>query len=192
MSVSQDFAEKRVFSGRLGEVVHVPQPDGRVFERFRRPPGVRMVIVADGKLLLTEELREETGGTDLRLPGGKVFDDYESFAEARSAGGMTEAAEEAVVREGREEVGLAITHPELITVARAGATVEWDLYYFLVREFTEEPEGAQPEEGEHITPVWMSPEDVVSAIQEGRMSEWRSVGVLLGLVFPQQFPGVRA
>ncbi len=188
MTIPQDLAERRVFSGKLGEVVHVPQPDGRVFERFRRPPGVRIVIVADRGILLTEEYREETGGVDLRLPGGKVFDDYESFAAARATGSMTWAAEEAVLREAREEVGLVVTDPELITVAQAGATVEWDLFYYLVREFTEAVEGAQPEEGEQIEPVWLTPKEVSEAIQQGRMSEWRSVGVLLGLVLPRAFP----
>ncbi|MFD3442744.1 NUDIX hydrolase [Streptomyces sp. NPDC058685] len=191
MTVSKELAESRVFSGKLGEVVHVPQPDGRVFERFRRPPGVRMVIIADGRMLLTEEYRDETGGVDLRLPGGKVFDDYESFASARAAGSMTKAAEEAVLRESQEEVGLLVDSPELITVAQAGATVEWDLYYYLVEHFTEAADGAQPEAGEQIAPVWLTPQEVLNAIQRGRMSEWRSVGVLLGLVFPQQFPGSR-
>jgi 8-oxo-dGTP pyrophosphatase MutT (NUDIX family) len=180
--------ERIVFSGQLGEVVQTVQPDGRVFERFRRPPGVRLVIISNEKMLLTEEYRSETGSVDLRLPGGKVFDDKDSFAEARKAGRLSEALEEAVVREALEEVGVVVSGAELLTVAQAGATVEWDLYYFLVRNFTPVPGGPNPEEGEDITPRWLGPDEVIIAIKSCRMSEWRSVGVLLGLVFPREFP----
>lgn len=180
--------ERSVFSGHLGEVVQTVQPDGRVFERFRRPPGVRLVIISNGQILLTDEYRSETGTVDLRLPGGKVFDDKESFAEARHAGRLSEAVEEAVRREALEEVGIVVSGAELLTVAQAGATVEWDLYYFLVRDFTPAPGGPSPEEGEDITPRWLGPGEVILAIKGCRMSEWRSVGVLLGLVFPREFP----
>lgn len=190
MSSSGTPGERRVFSGKLGEVVQTVQPGGRVFERFRRPPGVRMVIVSAGKVLLTEEYRRETGHIDLRLPGGKVFDDKESFAAALRSGRLYEAVEEAVAREALEEVGILVSHPKLLTVAQAGATVEWDLYYFMVREFTEAPGGPSPEEGEDIAPKWLGPEEIIAAVKDGRMSEWRSVGVLLGLVFPEEFADV--
>jgi 8-oxo-dGTP pyrophosphatase MutT (NUDIX family) len=188
MSSSGSLGERSVFSGSLGEVVQTMQPDGRVFERFRRPPGVRIVIISGGKILLTEEYRRETGNVDLRLPGGKVFDDKESFAEARRAGRLNEAVKEAVAREALEEVGIIVSRAELLAVAQAGATVEWDLHYFLVRDFTEAPSGPSPEEGEDITPRWLGPEEIIIAIRDCRMSEWRSVGILLGLVFPREFP----
>lgn len=38
--------ETIVFKGKIGEVVHIEQQDGRVFEQFRRPPGTRLVIVS--------------------------------------------------------------------------------------------------------------------------------------------------
>ncbi|MEU8404370.1 NUDIX domain-containing protein [Nonomuraea sp. NPDC048892] len=188
MSKFESLDERSVFSGELGEVVQAVQPDGRLFERFRRPPGVRIVIVSAGKVLLTEEYRSETGGFDLRLPGGKVFDSAKSFAEARRTGRMSEAVKEAVAREALEEVGIIVSRPEPLIVAQAGATVEWDLHYFLVRDFTNAPDGPAPEKGEDITPKWLRPEDIYAAIRASRMSEWRSVGVLLGLVFPQEFP----
>jgi len=182
--------EQQVFSGRLGEVVHQTQPDGRVFELFRRPPGVRMIFLDADRVLLTEEYRSEVNGFDLRLPGGKVFDDLESYAQVRRSGDMADAALHAVQREALEEVGLTVSVAELVTVARAGATVEWDLYYYLVREFSEAPGGPQPEEGEQITTKWFGISEVQAAMRAGRMSEWRSVGVLLGLVLPREFPHV--
>lgn len=182
-------AERQVFSGRLGEVVHQTQPDGRVFELFRRPPGVRMIFIDRERILLTEEYRSEVNGIDLRLPGGKVFDDLEIFAQARrSSADLTDAALRAVRREAQEEVGLTVSGAELVTIARAGATVEWDLYYYVVRDFTEAPDGPQPEEGEQITTRWFYAAAVLDAVRAGRMSEWRSVGVLLGLVMPREFP----
>jgi 8-oxo-dGTP pyrophosphatase MutT (NUDIX family) len=188
MSNSGFLDERSVFSGKLGEVVQAVLPDGRVFERFRRPPGVRIVILSAGKVLLTEEYRRETGAIDLRLPGGKVFDDKDSFVGALRTGRLNEAVEEAVSREALEEVGLLVSQAELLTVAQAGATVEWDLHYFLVRDFTEAPSGPRPEKDEDIISRGLGPGEIISAIRESRMSEWRSVGVLLGLVFPREFP----
>lgn len=37
--------EEVVLNGKIGEVVHTTQLDGRIFERYRRPPGTRLVIV---------------------------------------------------------------------------------------------------------------------------------------------------
>ena len=68
--------------------------------------------------------------------------------------------------------------------------MEWDLYYFLVRDFTEAPGGPSPEEGEDIVPRWLGPEEIIDAIRQGRMSEWRSVGVLFGWVFPEEFAAI--
>jgi len=46
-------------------------------------------------------------------------------------------------------------------------------------------DGQQLEHGEDIEVTWMSPDDVRSAIENGRMQEWRSAGVLLGTVLPR-------
>jgi hypothetical protein len=77
---SQPGQDDIAFSGKIGEVVHTKQKDGRIFERYRRPPGTRLVIVSpDKKVLVTKEHRSETGGVDLRLPGGKVCDSLEDY-----------------------------------------------------------------------------------------------------------------
>ena len=36
--------EQIVFSGRLFEIVHIEQNDGRLFEIAQRAPGVRLII----------------------------------------------------------------------------------------------------------------------------------------------------
>ena len=177
--------EDIVFEGRVGEVVHTTQPDGRVFEQYRRPPGTRLIIVSpENKILITREHRHETGNVDYRLPGGKVYDTLEQYNKYRN-GDMTQAALEGATREAREECGLDIKIPELISIAKAGATVEWDLYYFLVREYEEITTGQQLEQGEDIEVTWMTTVEIIKAIEQGQMQEWRSVGVLLGLVLPK-------
>ena len=179
-----------VFSGKIGEVVHSTQPDGRVFEMFRRPPGTRLVIVSpEGKILITKEQRNETGSVDLRLPGGKVCDSLKQYDELRQSGrDIVEAAMEGAIKEAREETGLIIKNPELIAKANAGATVEWDLYYFLVHDY-EDTGTQQLEHGETIEVTWLTPDEIRQVISNDQMQEWRSVGVLLGKVLPMMIQG---
>ena len=178
--------EEVVFNGKIGKVVHIKQTDGRVFEIFRRAPGSRLIIVSpEGKILITREHRHETGNVDLRLPGGKVFDTLEEYnAALESKVDIGEAAKAGAIKEAAEETGLNIKNQELVTIATAGATVDWDLYYFLVRDYTEAKDGQRLEHGEDIEVSWMSPAEIVKAIEAGQMQEWRTVGVLLGLVLP--------
>ncbi len=126
--MSEKLGEEIVFSGRIGEVVHTTQPDGRVFERYRRSPGTRLVIVTpDKKLIMTREHRQETGGVDLRLPGGKVRDTLDEYHELIESGtDILAAATEAATEEGSEEVGVTVSGLNLLTKAASGATVEWD------------------------------------------------------------------
>lgn len=180
-------SEQTVFQGKIGEIVHTTQPDGRVFERYRRPPGTRLVIVTpDNKVIMTREHRQETGNVDLRLPGGKIRDSLGEYHELLESGrDMVEAASEAAAKEGSEEVGVNVRNLELLARATAGATVEWDLYYFMTRDFDENAEGQNLEVGEQIERVHLTAPEIRQAIANGEMQEWRSVGILLGLVLPQ-------
>lgn len=163
--------------------MHTVQPDGRVFEKFCRPPGTRLVIVSpENKILITKEFREETGNFDLRLPGGKVCDSLEEYNKLReSSDDILEAAKAGATKEAREEAGIIVNNLEFITKAAAGATVEWDLYYFLVKDYEQHEDGQSLEDGEEITVAWMDIDKIKKAIKLGQMQEWRSVGVLLSL-----------
>ena len=185
--MSEKLSEEVVFSGKIGEVVHTTQPDGRVFERYRRPPGTRLVIVTpEKKLIMTREHRQETGGVDLRLPGGKVCDSLTEYHELLESGqNIIVAAKEAATKEGSEEVGVTVSNLSLLTKATAGATVEWDLYYFMTSDYQENASGQNLEHGEQIERVQLSAPEIRQAINNGEMQEWRSVGVLLALVLPQ-------
>lgn len=185
--MSERINEEVVFSGKIGEVVHATQPDGRVFERYRRSPGTRLVIVTpEKKVIMSREHRQETGGVDLRLPGGKVCDTLGEYHDLLASGtDIVVAATQAATREGSEEVGVTVSNLTLLTRANAGATVEWDLFYFMTHDYEENASGQNPEHGEQIERVELSPSDIREAIINGEMQEWRSVGVLLGLVLPQ-------
>ncbi len=182
-----DSEEVSVFSGKIGEVLYTTQKDGRVFERFRRPPGTRLVIVSpEHKILVTREHRQESGGIDLRLPGGKVcdrLDDFHQLLKARTD--IVEVAKQAAIKEALEETGLIVKNPRLIEKANAGATVEWDLYYFWIDDYTESPGGQELETGEDIEVTWLTAVELRTAIESGQMQEWRSVGILLAKVLPQ-------
>jgi len=95
------------------------------------------------------------------------------------------AARETAVKEALEETGLTIHDPKFLVKANSGATVEWDLYYFLVTEYDEHPDGQQLEHGENIEVTWVTVEELKEAITNGHMNEWRSIGVLLGIVLPK-------
>ncbi|MBP7057252.1 NUDIX hydrolase [Candidatus Gracilibacteria bacterium] len=181
--------ESIVFSGKIGAVVHTVQDDGRVFEQYRRSPGVRLIIVSpEGKILITKEKRQETNSVDLRLPGGKVCDSLAAYMALGASGqDMMLAAKEAAIQEAREETGLAIKNPQFVTKAIDGATVEWDLYYFLVREYEVLASGQDLGVGEEISVAWLTIDELKLAISQGQMQEWRSVGVLLGCVMPTFF-----
>lgn len=174
------------YSGKIGEIVETSLQDGRVFERYRRPPGTRIIIVSpDNKILVTKEYRQESGRVDLRLPGGKVRDTIESYHELLlSDEELLAAATEAARKEALEETSLILGELELLTIANAGSTVEWDLYYFITREYELSHTGQQLEHGEDIEVTWATIEEIRIAIKEQRMDEWRSVGVLLGIVIP--------
>lgn len=184
--MNQQPSEIVAFSGKIGEVIHQQQPDGRVFERYRRPPGTRLIIISpDKKILITKEHRQETGGVDLRLPGGKVRDSLAEYHELLASGDdIAEAAKQAAIKEAAEETGLLIHDPHMIVKANAGATVEWDLYYFKITDYESHADGQQLEHGEDIEVTWLSPAEIRQAITDGLMQEWRSVGVLLGLILP--------
>lgn len=186
-TMSERINEEIVFRGRIGEVVHTTQPDGRIFERYRRAPGTRLVIVTpDKRIIMSREHRQEIGGVDLRLPGGKVCDTLGEYHDLLASGtDMVVAATQAATKEGSEEVGVTVNNLYLLTKANAGTTVEWDLYYFITHDYKENADGQNLGQGEQIERVELSPFEVREAISKGEIQEWRTVGVLLGLVLPQ-------
>ena len=169
--------------GKLFELVHETQADGRVFEIARRAPGVRLIISdkIHKKVLLTKEFRKELKGWDYRLPGGKVFDtllEYETFRQ--SGKNILDAAIKKASEESVEEAGIEIHRPKLFKKSTLGATVEWDLFVFEVTEWQPAAGGQKLEDGEIIeAEEWFTYEDVMLKILSGGMQEERIALALL-------------
>jgi len=173
--------ERSVYSGKLFQVFVKPmRVDEKVFEfeRVVRPPGTRLLIVQNGKILITKEYRTELEDYDYRLPGGKMFDTLTAYLEVRGDNEQLYAhAEAAAKKECLEEVGLQPTNLTRFYISRAGATIEWNLYYFVVDDFEKSEQNL--EDGEEIEVGWYSFQEARKLCVEGKMQEDRSVGVLL-------------
>lgn len=150
----------------------------KIFEFARRSPGTRLIIPKGQQILLTKEFRHELNGYDYRLPGGKVYDSLDEYNAALETGvDIKEAAKSAAVREAREEAGIQVKRASLFHTSVCGATVVWDLFYFVVDEFEE---GTQHlEEGEDITFEFVDVGRVKDMCLDGSISEERSALVLL-------------
>jgi ADP-ribose pyrophosphatase len=177
--------EKQLFTGKLIQVVsrHFEYSRAGKIGNFRaeiaiRPPGVRGLVVRDGKILLSKELRHELKGYDYRLPGGKVFDSLEEFMPYVHADNA-DAARAAVKKELLEEVGIVAHKVKDLHVSLCGASVQWTLFYYEISEFGHAPDGQQLENGEVIFPEWKTFEEVKQLCLQGGISEDRTVAVLL-------------
>ncbi|MDB5260464.1 MAG: hydrolase [Candidatus Nomurabacteria bacterium] len=173
--------EKITYKGKIIEVVQKEVEQNakkKVFEYARRSPGARLIIPKGDTILLTKEFRHELNSFDYRLPGGKVYD---SLAEYNSAlneeVNINEAAKQAAIKEAKEEAGIEVKELSLFHKSICGATVVWDLFYFIVNEFVE---GSQNlEEGEDIALEFIGKEKVREMYLDGSISEERSALVLL-------------
>jgi len=172
--------EKVIFQWKIVEIVHqlVKIEDQElVFEIARRSPGVRLIICDKNKILLTKEYRKEIKGWDYRLPGGKVFDTLTEYNKNKK--NIKKYALVAAKRECEEEVGLVPQDSKLYYISQAWATVERDLYYYIVTKFTTHTKWQQLELGEYIDVEWKTKKEILSLIQKWEMHEDRSVGVLM-------------
>ena len=173
--------EKITHKGKLIEVVQEEvQQNGKVktFEFARRSPGTRLIIYKDNNFLLTKEFRREIKDYDYRLPGGKVYDTLDEYNNAlKSDVDIIETAKKAAIKEAHEEVGIEVNDIYFIHKSICGATIVWDLFYFLVKDFTKTNQHL--EEGEDIQVEIFSREEVKKMCLDGKIREERSALVLL-------------
>lgn len=169
--------------GKMFELVHETQDDGRVFEIARRAPGVRLIVVdrEQERVLLTREFRRELNTWDYRLPGGKVFDSLDEYEAFRKSGDdIRDVAERKARAEAREEAGIEIHQLHFFKKSTLGATVEWDLFVFVSEEWARHEDGQQLEAGEQVdADGWFSVEEIRTMIIEGKMQEERIALILL-------------
>lgn len=160
------------------------------YELIRRPPGVRAIVVNEGKILLNREYRYELGKWDLRLPGGKVFDSNEEYCLSVSRGNLSGDIREKVKEELLEESEIIAEDYTLFCISHCGFTVEWDLYYFIVNRFKTLPSFCERKinvrEYEFIEPQWIGLSEVKDLALSGMMSEDRSIIALLKFLNMQE------
>lgn len=184
-------AEEITFQGRIVEVVNQKMVDGEkeiVFEWARRSPGTRVLLVdpENRTIRLTKEHRYELGADDFRLPGGKVFDSLEEYNAFLGTGqDIIEPARQKATSEAGEEAGVRVHSLEHLETAVNGTTMQWDLIYFVSTDWDE---GVQAlEAGETSAPVDVSIEEAIVMMVDGRISEDRSVAVMLRWFYAQGF-----
>lgn len=184
---SQQPTEKTttLFKGRIIEVIQ-KEVDGRTFEIARRSPGVRLIIKDWKKILLTKEYRHEHNIYDYRLPGGKVFDSLDEYNEKMENNENLETyAEKAAKNEAKQEAWVLPQSLQLLSVSKAWATIERDLYYFLVEKFEANTWGQELEEWEDIRTEWKTFEEVQQLCLDWSIKEDRSVWMLLKFLLNQ-------
>jgi len=172
--------EEIVYKGKIFEIVQklmVADDKEITFEIARRSPGVRLIIIKDDKILISREFRDDLDLFDYRLPGGKVFDTQNEH-ETKSRDKTLPFAIKAAEKECVEETGLIAKNITHFTTSLTGSTVEWDLYYFIIDDFAENKDGQNLEAGEVITTEWKTFEEVKNLAKNGKIHEYRSLGVL--------------
>ena len=172
--------EEIVFQWKLIEVVQqtVEIGDKRLLREIaRRSPWVRLIICDGDKILITKEFRREVNKEDYRLPGGKVFDTLKEYNEHRND--IENYALIWVKRECEEETWLIPEDISLYYVSKVWATMERDLYYYVITKFSHHEKGQQLELWENITVEWKTKEEIFALIKKWAMHEDRSIGVLM-------------
>jgi 8-oxo-dGTP pyrophosphatase MutT (NUDIX family) len=179
--------DRVLYSGRLLDLASRTlrvQKQGEVteysIEVARRPPGVRLIVNRGTKYLLLREFRSELARWDYRLAGGKVFESQaEHLAFKNSRESIDNRLLSAVSAEAKEELGIHVETATLLRKSSAGATIDWDLYFFRVDTFSDLKSGPQPEQTELLTVEWHDSLSVLQLIGDGSFSEDRSIGVLM-------------
>lgn len=171
------------YKGKMFEIVKWEGKPGVMFEAAVRAPGVRLVIECekDGQksLLMTKEIRREAGGWDFRLPGGKVFDSLDELDHFREQGlDVGDKAKETAMKEGKEEAGISGGTFTAMGVSKAGASVEWDLHYFLVQNTDIGEQELEEHEQGDIETIKMSAQEVFDALVSRKVQEGRSADIL--------------
>ncbi|MEK7105502.1 MAG: NUDIX domain-containing protein [Patescibacteria group bacterium] len=165
-----------------GNLIAVEKHAEKGFERAVRPPGVRLILQnSESEILLTKEFRPEQGKVDYRLPGGKVFDDLESYLNVRDdEQKLAAAVMKAAVLEAKQEAGVdEIKNLEIVARSVAGASIEWDLYYLVGTISAMSEQELDGDEKHHGIAVDFYTEDqVLTMLRSGEVSEDRTAGVL--------------
>jgi hypothetical protein len=170
-----------VFNGRIGQVLQ--SEDGK--EYYRRSPGVRAIIPTETGFIFQKEKRKYLKREwDYRLCGGKVADTLPEYLKFLQANGEDNASNMhlirfALMKELEEELGIVDVEfdHEPYHVSESSATVEHDLYYYVIKRFKKGK--PKPQRGEKIVMVEMPYDQVFHMLLHRDFSEDRTRAVLL-------------
>ena len=179
--ISPILKEKIIFEGKTFEIASQQLRGAKKpIEIARRAPGVRLIIIDGMNMLITKEYRYELGEYDYRLPGGKVFDSLKEYKESISKkSDILKCAIKAAKKECLEETGVIAKSVKLFQASKAGLTVAWDLFYFIVDDFELSRHGQKLEHDEIIHPEWKTFWEVRKLCLNNKIQEDRTVGILL-------------
>ena len=165
-----------------GNLIAIEKHIIKGFERAVRPPGVRLILKnKDEQILITKEFRHEQGKHDYRLPGGKVFDDLDSYLAVRHDEALlNNAVIEAAKLEAKQEAGIdQIENLSVFSKSVAGASVEWDLYYLtgnIDQLGKQDLDGDEKDHGIEVS--FFSKDQILKMLKNNEISEDRSASVL--------------
>lgn len=171
------------YRGKMFEIITWEGKPGVKFEATARAPGVRLIIETEKNgmkaLLMTKEVRREADGFDFRLPGGKVFDSLNELDQHRESGNdIAPIAEIAAKKEGKEEAGISGGEFTPIEISKAGASVEWDLHYFIVKNSEIGEQELEEHEQGDIETIILSAEEIFQKLSQREIKEGRSADIL--------------
>lgn len=162
-----------VFNGAIGQVLQ----NGKGKEYFRRSPGVRLIIPTETGLVIQREKRSYLDREwDYRVPGGKVADTLKEYIELIHEQFPFIHIQRAGRDEAKQEAGIIINKMAEYHQSESSATVEHDLFYFLVSDFKWGKQELQHEEV--IEVVELPYKEVWDLLLERKFSEDRTRAVL--------------
>lgn len=161
----------------------------KVFEKAQRAPWVRLIIQDEQfRIFLNNEYRYELDAFDWRLPWWKVFDtlvEYTHFKETEQK--IEDKVIDAAKREALEEVWIEVEEVSILWKKVCWTTMERDLWYVLVNNFSVVYWSLENEEWEHISEwKWFSFAEIKELIVTWDIQEWRSISVLCQIIFSSE------
>lgn len=146
----------KVFGGKIFDVYQWPQAmfDGstKTFEMLKRPDTVQVIVARDDEILLVED--EQPGhSVQTHFPGGRADEDNSWL--------------EAAKRELLEETGVSCSDWRLIDVAQPLVKAEWFAPVYLAQNIMSEQAQQLDADGERITVLWRSFEEVRDEVLSG-------------------------
>ncbi len=174
--------ERVVFKSRLFAIARTPmrKDDGTIvyFEKVIRGPGVRVLIEKESKILIAKEYRYEFEGYDFRLPGGKLFEDIDSYLKNKGSD-ILKKAKRTAEKECLEETGWIVKIKKHLYTTNKSATIDLPLYYLSAEPVEQKNNSEYKEYGEDIEVLWKTKKEVLNMCLKGLIREEMTAAFLI-------------